>query len=247
MTTGGGADSVSTTNELLQELGQRIIACRHCPRLVEHRERIGQVKRASYAGWEYWSKPITGFGDPEAKLIVVGLAPAAHGGNRTGRVFSGDASASFLMAGLHRAGLANQPNSDHRNDGLELRNAYLSAAVRCVPPGDRPTTQEQNDCLPFLVEELQILPRLTAALALGHVAFRACLRAFSEISGRPLRARFGHGAWHDLGPGLPALAGSYHPSPRNTNTGRLTMDSFVEALLSVRDKAGIDAPPCPPA
>ncbi len=239
MSPGGDAVDLAQAGDRLRDLGQRIVSCRHCPRLVEHREKIGQVKRASYAGWEYWAKPITGFGDLEAQLMVVGLAPAAHGGNRTGRVFSGDASASFLMAGLHRAGFANQPNSDHRDDGLVLHNAYLSAAVRCVPPGDRPTTQEQHDCLPFLVEELKIMPRLTTVLALGHVAFRACLRALAEITGSPQRAKFGHGSWHDLGPGLPALAGSYHPSPRNTNTGRLTMDSFVDVLLDVRTRAGI--------
>ena len=220
----------------LQNLHRRIIDCRHCPRLVEHREKIGQNKRASYREWDYWSKPITGFGDPEARLLIVGLAPAAHGGNRTGRVFSGDASATFLMAGLYEAGFANQPNSDHRDDGLELFNAYLTAAVRCVPPGDKPTVQEQRDCLHFFVEEMENLPRLTTVLALGLIAFQACLKALNQRSGTTIRAKFGHGVWHEMPNGLPTLVGSYHPSPRNTNTGRLTKEGFLEVLLKLRDE-----------
>jgi uracil-DNA glycosylase family 4 len=238
LTTGKGPSEISQAKARLQDLDRRIIACRHCPRLVEHREKIGRAKRASYAGWDYWAKPITGFGDLEAQVLILGLAPAAHGGNRTGRVFSGDSSANFLMKGLHQAGFANQPTSEHRDDGLELRNAYLSAAVRCVPPGDKPTTQEQQDCLPFLVEELDILPRLTTVLALGHIAFRACLRALSQRAGHTVTAKFGHGARHHLEDGLPEVVTCYHPSPRNTNTGRLTMDSFVEVLQSVQDNAG---------
>ena len=243
MTTGKEPPHVSQAKARLQNLDQRIIACRHCPRLVEHREKIGREKRASYAQWEYWSKPIIGFGDLEAQVMVVGLAPAAHGGNRTGRVFSGDSSANFLMAGLYQAEFANQPTSEHRDDGLVLRNAYLSAAVRCVPPGDKPTIQEQQDCLPFLVEELDILPRLTTVLALGHIAFRACLRALSQRAGHSLTAKFGHGVRHHLGDGLPALVACYHPSPRNTNTGRLTMESFVDVLREVRGKTNNDCSP----
>ena len=221
---------ISQARVRLQNLHQRIIACRHCPRLVEHREKIGQSKRSSYREWDYWAKPITGFGDLEARLLIVGLAPAAHGGNRTGRVFSGDASASFLTACLHEAGFANQPNSDHRDDGLQLLNAYLTAAVRCVPPGDKPTVQEQRDCLPFLVEEMETLPRLTTVLALGHIAFQACLKALSQRAGTTIRAKFGHGVWHEMPEGLPTLVGSYHPSPRNTNTGVLSMDALVKVL-----------------
>lgn len=234
------ASPVSDSIIRLEDLHRRIIACRRCPRLVEHREKIGENKRASYREWDYWAKPITGFGDPEARLLIVGLAPAAHGGNRTGRVFSGDASATFLMAGLHEAGFANQPNSDHRDDGLELFNAYLTAAVRCVPPGDKPTVQEQRDCLPFFVEEMDALPRLTTVLALGLIAFQACLKALSQQSGTAIRAKFGHGAWHEMPEGLPTLVGSYHPSPRNTNTGRLTKESFLEVLLKLRDELSLD-------
>ena len=240
MTTGNGRMHISQAKARLQDLEQRIISCRHCPRLVEHREKIGREKRASYAEWDYWSKPITGFGDLEAQVLVLGLAPAAHGGNRTGRVFSGDSSANFLMAGLYQAGFANQPTSEHRDDGLVLRNAYLSAAVRCVPPGDKPTTQEQQDCLPFLVEELDIMPRLTTVLTLGHIAFRACLRALSQRAGHTITAKFGHGVRHHLEDDLPAVVACYHPSPRNTNTGRLTMESFVDVLSDVRANLGVD-------
>ena len=241
MTTGNGPEQVShpqisQSGTRLQNLHRRIIACRHCPRLVEHREKIGENKRASYRDWDYWAKPITGFGDPEARLLIVGLAPAAHGGNRTGRVFTGDASATFLMAGLHEAGFANQPTSDHRDDGLELINAYMTAAVRCVPPGDKPTVQEQRDCLPFFVEEMEALPRLTTVLALGQIAFQACLKALSQRSGAAVKAKFGHGVWHEMPEGLPTLVGSYHPSPRNTNTGRLTKESFIGVLLKLRDE-----------
>ena len=233
-------DQINQAQVRLHNLHQRIEACRHCPRLVEHREKIGESKRASYRQWDYWAKPITGFGDLEARLLIVGLAPAAHGGNRTGRVFSGDASATFLMAGLHEAGFANQANSDHRDDGLKLFNAYLTAAVRCVPPGDKPTVQEQRDCLPFFVEEMEILPRLTTVLALGQIAFQACLKALSLQAGAPIRAKFGHGVWHEMPEGLPTLVGSYHPSPRNTNTGRLTKESFLEVLLRIRDELSLN-------
>ena len=236
---------MTTTNTTGPEKGfvplhSRIVGCRRCTRLVEHREKIGTQKRASYKDWDYWAKPITGFGDPDACLLIVGLAPAAHGGNRTGRVFSGDSSANFLMSGLHEAGFANQPNSDHREDGLKLFRTYLTTAVRCVPPGDTPTVQEQRDCLPFMVEEMELLPKLTTVLALGHIAFQACLKALSQQYGETIRAKFGHGVWHEMPDCLPALVGSYHPSPRNTNTGRLTKESFMEVLFRLRDGMVLD-------
>jgi uracil-DNA glycosylase family 4 len=218
----------------LAALERRVIACRLCPRLVEHREHMGEVKRPRYAAWEYWSRPVPGFGDPSASLMVVGLAPAAHGANRTGRLFSGDLSAKFLMAALHQAGFANQPTSEHRGDGLKLRDAYICAAVRCVPPGDRPTTEEQQACLPYLVSEIGILPRVRTILVLGHVAFRACQRALAHIKGEPVKGAFSHGAWYDPGAALPNVVASYHPSPRNTNTGRLSKNEFVALLLEVR-------------
>ena len=196
---------------------------------------MGQLKKPRYAHWDYWSRPVPGFGDPSAALMIVGLAPAAHGGNRTGRVFTGDPSATFLMAALHQANFASQPTSEHRDDGLELYNAYICAAVRCVPPQDRPTLEEQINCLPYLVSELEMLPNLKAVLALGHIAFRACLQALEQRGGSPLKAAFAHGARYDLDSSLPTLFASYHPSPRNTNTGRLSKASLVNLLLEIHN------------
>lgn len=214
----------------LSQLAGEIVACRLCSRLVEHRERIGETKRASYADWDYWAKPVPSFGDPLAPMMALGLAPAAHGGNRTGRVFTGDASATFLVRAMHEAGLANQPISDHRHDGLEYVGVYICAAVRCVPPQDRPTPEEQRTCLPYLVREMGLLPNLRVVLALGHIAFQAALRALSEIAERRLRAKFNHGEVYRFGFGLPLLVACYHPSPRNTNTGRLSMEQLVGTL-----------------
>ena len=214
----------------LDELTGEIIACRRCPRLVEHRERIGETKRASYRDWDYWARPVPSFGDPAAPLMVLGLAPAAHGGNRTGRVFTGDASATFLVNAMYQAGLANQPLSDNREDGLKYTGAYVCAAVRCVPPGDRPTPEEQRTCLPFLAREMRALPNLRVVLALGQIAFQAALRAMEELGAERPRAKFGHGAVYNLDAAVPLLVGCYHPSPRNTNTGRLNMEQLVETL-----------------
>ena len=224
------AERRQTAEASLAELTGEIIACRRCARLVEHRERIGEVKRKSYADWDYWAKPVPSYGDPLAPLMALGLAPAAHGGNRTGRVFTGDSSATFLVKAMHEAGLANQPISDHRNDGLEYAGVYVCAAVRCVPPQDRPTPEEQRACLPYLVREMGLLPNLRVVLALGQIAFQAALRALTEMAGNRLRAKFAHGEVYRFDPGLPLLVGCYHPSPRNTNTGRLTMGQLVETL-----------------
>ncbi len=228
-----------TAEARLSELTGEIIACRLCSRLVEHRERIGETKRASYTDWDYWAKPIPGFGDPLAPLLALGLAPAAHGGNRTGRVFTGDASAAFLVKAMHQAGLANQPISDHRHDGLEYRGVYVCAAVRCVPPQDRPTPEEQRTCLPWLVREMGLLPNLRVVLTLGQIAFQSALRALSAIldgQGREqrLRGKFRHGEIYRFGLGLPAVVACYHPSPRNTNTGRLSMEQLVETLQKAK-------------
>ena len=224
------------TEAALKQLTDEMIECRRCSRLVEHRERIGETKRASYSDWDYWAKPVPSFGDPMAPLMVLGLAPAAHGGNRTGRVFTGDASATFLVKAMYAAGLANQPVSEHRDDGLEYHGAYICAAVRCVPPGDRPTPEEQRACLPYLVREMQLLPNLRVVMALGQIAFQAALKGMSDLGrdsdekAKPLRAKFAHGEVYRLREGLPLLVACYHPSPRNTNTGRLTMDQLVEAM-----------------
>lgn len=216
--------------ESLKSLTGEIISCRRCPRLVEHRERIGETKRASYRDWEYWARPVPSYGDPAAPLMVLGLAPAAHGGNRTGRVFTGDASATFLVNAMYQAGLANQPLSDHKEDGLEYTGAYVCAAVRCVPPGDRPTPEEQRTCLPYLAREMRLLPNLRVVLALGQIAFQAALRAMEELGVERPRAKFGHGAVYELDAAVPLLVGCYHPSPRNTNTGRLKMEQLVDTL-----------------
>ena len=223
----------------LEALQQRIIQCRKCPRLVLHRERSGELKRRSFQEWEYWSRPVPSFGDPEARVAIIGLAPAAHGGNRTGRMFTGDASARFLMEALYEVGFANQPSSKHRDDGLALRGAYLTAALRCAPPGDKPTTAELANCAPYLEEELALLPRLRAVLVLGRIAFDAYLRLVSREMGKRARLPFTHGARYLLDEERPVLYVSYHPSPRNHNTGRRTRSSVVAVLEQVREEAGL--------
>ena len=219
----------------LATLTEEIVACRMCTRLVDWREKIGREKRASYKDWDYWAKPVPSFGDPDASLVLLGLAPAAHGGNRTGRVFTGDSSATFLTEAMHKAGMANQPNSDHRDDGLEFTGAYIAAAVRCVPPGDKPTPEEQKACLPYLIRELRTLPNLKVILALGHIAFRATLQTLSTMGSEKVRGKFLHGEVYRFGPSLPMMVASYHPSPRNTNTGVLTMDALVKVLKQAKE------------
>lgn len=219
----------------LAALTEEIVACRMCTRLVDWREKIGREKRASYKDWDYWAKPVPSYGDPNASMLVLGLAPAAHGGNRTGRVFTGDASATFLTEAMHKAGLANQANSDHRDDGLKFDGAYIAAAVRCVPPGDKPTPEEQKTCLPYLIRELRALPDLKVILALGHIAFRAGLQTLSEMAEERVRGKFLHGEVYRFGPKLPMMVACYHPSPRNTNTGVLTMDALVKVLNKAKD------------
>lgn len=228
-----------STAERLADLGREVTACRRCPRLVEHREGVARAKKPRFQDWEYWGRPVPGFGDANARVLIVGLAPAAHGGNRTGRVFTGDPSASFLMRALHAAGFASQPTSEHRDDGLVLHGAYIAAAVRCVPPKDRPTPQEQRACLPYLVREMELLSDVRVVVALGRIAFQSCLWALGERAGTRIRAEFAHGQRYAFGPSLPTLAASYHPSPRNTNTGRLPYEALVDVLLAVREVAGL--------
>ena len=226
---------VDTHQKQLAALTDEIVACRMCTRLVDWREKIGSEKRAAYRDWDYWAKPVPSFGDTDASLVLLGLAPAAHGGNRTGRVFTGDSSATFLTAAMHQAGLANQPTSEHRDDGLNLTGAYVCAAVRCVPPGDRPTPEEQRACLPYLVREFRLLPNLKVIMALGHIAFRATLQTLSEMAGERVRGKFMHGEVYRFGPSLPMMVASYHPSPRNTNTGVLSMDALVKVLVQAKE------------
>jgi uracil-DNA glycosylase family 4 len=221
--------------ESLSTLRDEIVACRACPRLVGYRERVAREKKREFRAETYWGRPVPGFGDPHARLVVVGLAPAAHGANRTGRVFTGDRSAAFLVAGLHRAGFASQPTSTNRGDGLRYQDLYVTAAVRCVPPDNRPRPEERDRCRPFLEREFRLLRETRAYLALGGFAWEATLDAVAPLYQVPRpKVPFAHGACAVLGPGLPLLWASYHPSPQNTNTGKLTSAMFLDLLRRVR-------------
>jgi len=205
----------------LQRVADEVVACRRCPRLVEWREQVAREKTARFASWDYWGRPLPGFGDPAARILIVGLAPAAHGGNRTGRIFTGDRSGDFLYASLHATGFANQPTSISRDDGLRLRGAYVAAVNRCAPPRNRPTPQERDRCLPYLEAEISALERLRAIVALGGFAWDGVLLAGAALGHRVApKPRFGHGAEATIGPFT--LLGAYHPSQQNTFTGRLT-------------------------
>jgi uracil-DNA glycosylase family 4 len=222
----GNADSIESVTA-------EVVACRRCPRLVAWREEVAREKRAAFREWEYWAKPVPGFGDPAARLVVVGLAPAAHGGNRTGRIFTGDRSGDWLYAALYRAGFANQPTSEHREDGLRLTGAYVTASVRCAPPGNKPTPEERDNCAPYLERELRLLADWRVIVALGSFAHGVVA---SLLGVRP-RPQFGHGSEAPAGQGR-YLLGSYHPSQQNTFTGKLTeemLDSvFARARLLAR-------------
>ncbi len=217
----------------LATVTEQIVACRACPRLVEWRERVAREKVARFAGEEYWGRPVPGFGDPHARVLIVGLAPAAHGGNRTGRIFTGDRSGDFLYAALHRVGFANQPTSVARDDGLMLRRAYLAAVNRCAPPGNKPTPDERDRCLPFLEREVAALGSLRVVVALGAYAWDGALRALSSLGHRVSpRPRFAHGAEAEVGPYT--LLGSFHPSQQNTFTGKLTPQMLDDVLTRAR-------------
>jgi uracil-DNA glycosylase family 4 len=219
----------------LSALGRRIVRCRRCPRLVEWREQVAAKPPRRFEDDDYWARPLAGFGDPAARLIVIGLAPAAHGGNRTGRIFTGDRSGDWLFAALHRARFANQARSDHRDDGLRLSGAYVTAVNRCAPPGNRPTPAERDNCLPYLVEELQLLDRARVLVALGSFAWDGTLRALRQL-GREIprpRPRFGHAAEARIG--RYALVGCYHPSQQNTFTGKLTEAMLDDLFARARD------------
>jgi uracil-DNA glycosylase family 4 len=207
-----------------------VVACRACPRLVSWRERVAREKVARFADEEYWGRPVPGFGDPSARILILGLAPAAHGGNRTGRIFTGDRSGDFLFASLHRCGLANQATSVARNDGLALSDAYVTAVNRCAPPGNKPTPEERDRCLPYLARELVALEGLRAIVALGAYAWDGALRAIGETGATipSPKPRFGHATEAAVGPYL--LVGCFHPSQQNTFTGKLTPDMIDEVL-----------------
>jgi uracil-DNA glycosylase len=216
----------------LADLHARLVECRRCPRLVEWRERVGREKRAAFKDEEYWARPVPGFGDPMARVAIVGLAPAAHGANRTGRMFTGDRSGDWLFASLYRTGFANQPTSDHRDDGLALRGVFVTAAVHCAPPDNRPTGDERAECLDWTVAELRWLPSLEVVVALGGVGYDAVLRMTERLGwARPVpKPRFGHGLEVPLGAG-PLLIGCYHPSQQNTFTGKLT-EPMLDAVFA---------------
>ena len=221
------------TSKLFQ-LNQEIIKCKKCKRLVSFRTKIATEKRKQFMNEVYWGKPITGYGDSKAQVLMIGLAPAAHGGNRTGRVFTGDKSADFLFKCLYQVKLANQPTSNYRNDGLKLYNLYLTAALKCVPPGDKPTPIELKTCFRFFKSEINLLSKVDIIVALGKIAFDACLNFYKEDY--PIKNKdfiFSHGAKYKL-PDKKILIGSYHPSPRNVNTGRIDIKKMVKLLKEVK-------------
>ena len=232
------ADPSGRPSAALARLTEEITHCRACPRLVAWREEVGRVRRAAFADEEYWARPVPGFGDPGARVVLVGLAPAAHGGNRTGRVFTGDRSGDWLFASLWRTGFANQPSSVSADDGLALRGAYVLAAVRCAPPANRPTPDERDRCAPFMRRELALLERARVLVALGGFAYQALA---AELGIRP-RPRFGHGVRAEI-PGGRSVLCSYHPSQQNTFTGTLTEEMLDAVLLEARSLAGLAPPP----
>jgi uracil-DNA glycosylase len=211
--------------QALEGLERRITRCRKCPRLVEWREQVAKEKRASFRNETYWGRPVPGFGDPEAGVFILGLAPAAHGGNRTGRVFTGDRSGDWLFGSLHRTGFANQPTSVHRDDGLRLEGAWIAAAVRCAPPANRPLPSERDNCLPYAAAELELIEP-TVIVCLGAYAWDAACRLL-QLRPKP---RFGHGAEHQV-EGGPILLGTFHPSQQNTFTGKLT-EGMLDAVFA---------------
>jgi uracil-DNA glycosylase family 4 len=219
----------------LRLLNEEIVGCRKCPRLVRHREKMAREKRRAYREWTYWGKPVPGFGDAQAQLLILGLAPAAHGANRTGRMFTGDRSGDFLYAALNKAGFANQATSLHRDDGLLLKDAYISATCRCAPPENKPLPKEIANCRGYLEREIEIL-KPKAVLALGKIAWDAYLEILKqrgEIASRALY-KFAHGAECEVTPGSPRLFGIYHPSQQNTQTGRVTPAMYASVLRRIR-------------
>ncbi len=223
------------SKEALRTINEQVCACRKCPRLVNYREKVAQEKRRAYREWTYWGRPVPGFGDARAQLFILGLAPAAHGGNRTGRVFTGDRSGDFLYKALYEAGFANQPTSVQRGDGLQLKGAYIAAAVRCAPPANKPLPSEILNCRGYLERELRVL-RPRAVLALGKIAWDAYLEILKQEGKIASRGgyKFAHGAEAQFGDNLPRLFGVYHPSQQNTQTGRVTESMYAQELRRIR-------------
>ncbi len=220
----------------LEILQRQIISCEQCPRLVAYRAEVGRVKRRAYRGWDYWAKPVPGFGDPGARLLLIGLAPGAHGANRTGRMFTGDSSGDFLYKVLFATGFASQPTSASRDDGLKLIDAYMGAAVRCAPPDNKPTVEEIRTCRPYLQRELDLLKNVRVTVALGRLAFDVYLGILRDQGKIARRSGFvfAHDAAHRIGEGEPLLISSYHPSQQNTSTGKLTEAMFRAVFQRAR-------------
>ncbi len=210
----------------IETLNNEIITCRKCPRLVAYRELVAATKKRAYKDWDYWGRPVPAFGDIQGRVLVVGLAPGPHGSNRTGRMFTGDASGVFLFSALYRSGFANQPGSHHREDGLKLNDLLISAVCRCVPPDNKPTQYEITNCLPYIVKEMELMENLQGFVALGRIAFDNILRVNRDKGWNIQRFEFKHGGLYHPGEGLPWLIASYHPSRQNTQTGRLTTAMF---------------------
>lgn len=231
---GGPAETL--VMEKLSQLNIQITGCRRCPRLRDHCEEIARLKVRRFRHQPYWGKPVPGFGDPGARLLIIGLAPAAHGANRTGRMFTGDDSGNWLYGALHAYGFASQAESQWRDDAMRLSGAYITAAARCAPPDNKPTPAELEACRPYLLQELELLERLQVVLVLGRIAFETYLRLLREQGQNPGRPAFSHGALHRLpDPALPLLLCSYHPSRQNTQTGRLTREMWHQVFATARD------------
>ena len=215
------------------QLNAEIVACTACSRPVQWRQKVAQEKRRAFRDWDYWGRPVPGFGDRRARLVIIGLAPAAHGANRTGRMFTGNGSGDTLTQALHRAGFANQPTSRHRDDGLQLRDAFLTAVARCAPPKNKPTVDEMDNCQGFLIRELALLASTRVVLTLGRIAFDRYRRLLQKRGAALPRMTFYHGTCYRLEPPLPALVVSYHPSRQNTQTGRLTEEMLDEVFAHI--------------
>jgi uracil-DNA glycosylase len=224
----------------LDALNERIIACDRCPRLRAHCTEVARVRRRAYADWEYWGRPVPSFGDPNARVLALGLAPGAHGSNRTGRPFTGDGSGDFLYPVLHEAAFASQPKAVSRDDGMKLFDLWICSVARCAPPGNKPSLEELRNCAPLLDDELSLLTNLRVVVCLGRIAFDGLLAHERRTGSLPQRSTFvfGHGAEYTLPSGLHAIA-SYHPSLQNTNTGKLTRPMFLEVFLRARKLAGL--------
>jgi uracil-DNA glycosylase family 4 len=225
---------------MLEILQDEIVQCQRCPRLIEHCTKIASVKRLAYREWTYWGRPVPAFGDPSASLLILGLAPGAHGSNRTGRMFTGDASGQILYQTLYKTGFASQPDSLHRDDGMVLKDAYITAAAHCAPPGNKPTPEELRNCRPYFERELDLLPNLKVVVALGKIAFDTYLDVLKSRG--IIRTRspfvFGHDCEYRVAPGQPALVSSYHPSQQNTSTGKLTEKMLVAVFRRARRLCG---------